>query len=321
MAYYSIFDKIQDADPIGTHKGSALMPCLSTLSKVLTELEGDLDLEATDPITLTKIALNASRIVRVAINHKIANESPESIAQVIRAIDFALRIYRGEVSSTQVRTYRINTPERLLKEPAIQKQDNVTWFACTPEKSRETALRIADANQGADILMIALAHGGIIAGMDVYLRYCEITKSSGSTIYGVRFSTQKSKDVVPQISELELEILKRVSRLRAPIIFDEDSASGATMREARKFFAQELGEVPQTEVNCGRGNIDPNKIQKTYRRITSSPAFKKLLEDATKSQVGSKLYPDLQIPKDFLNPVSSQKSREKIKLMTNSKLG
>lgn len=96
--------------------------------------------------------------------------------------------------------------------------------------------------------MIALAHGGIAAGMDVFLGYCDLT-ASDSLLYAVRFSTQKLLDQEPQLSAREHSVLIRMREQRQIVIFDEDSASGTTLRKARAYFA---GRVFLTDVQMAK---------------------------------------------------------------------
>ena len=90
------------------------------------------------------------------------------------------------------------------------------------------------------MLFIALAHGGIAAGMDTYLRYCDEIGSQNSTFYVVRYSSQKQKDTEPRLSAGEIEYLKKASEGRQVVLFDEDAASGNTITSAHKYFSNKV---------------------------------------------------------------------------------
>jgi hypothetical protein len=85
-------------------------------------------------------------------------------------------------------------------------------------------------------LFVALAHGGVAAGMDTYLRYCSETGENNSTFYVARFSTQKLSDIYPQLSPTEISYLQKQLRGKRPVLFDEDMSSGKTLDRAQKFF-------------------------------------------------------------------------------------
>lgn len=91
-----------------------------------------------------------------------------------------------------------------------------------------------------DILFVALANGGIAAGMDVFLRYCDMTKNSNSKFYAVRFSREKMKDREPQISKDEGRYLESIGHNKQIILFDEDSCSGKTIELARDFLVKNV---------------------------------------------------------------------------------
>jgi len=199
-----------------------------TLDDILTELE--------HPDVETR-ALHPPRIIRAAIDHKIRSPSHEAEQLVRHAIDAALNVYRHEYSSAgaRFRTHiQIDGLDDLLAQPIRQPDDSVTRDATHPQRSQKTAERIAQQAPG-DILFIALAHGGVAAGMDVYLRHCEAF-GENSIFYAVRLSTQKICDAQPQLSFTELNYLRSQAVGRQVVIFDEDKASGTTLSIANRYF-------------------------------------------------------------------------------------
>ncbi len=255
MQYYSIFDRIQDASAYSngakTFNDFGLMQYVGTLGLVLDSLEEDTKKIVPDSRTLVRTALNAARIVRAAIDNKVKNPNLESEILLIKALDLALEIYKGsENINDKIREFRKEADEKLLNKELIQTNDNVTWEALRPNRSIETARRIVDRHRGEDVMMVALAHGGVAAGMDVFLRYCDLSSSKGSILYTARFSTQKLGDKEPRVTEREAQALRQLKEGKSVIIFDEDICSGVTISQAVEFFRDKVfGEEVETEVN------------------------------------------------------------------------
>ncbi len=255
MEYYSIFDKIEDAsaqrDGRKVFEDFGQMRYSGTLESVLDTLERDISQTTPNSKTLVRIAFNAARIVRAAIDNKVSEKSAESELLLVEALDLAIEIYKNsDRAEDKIREFRKKVSKNLLGQIIFQRHDTATWEATAPHRSQETANRIADRQKGSDIMMIALAHGGVAAGIDVYLRYCDITKSEGSILYTVRFSTQKLGDKEPKLTEREKRALKGLGEERNVIIFDEDTCSGNTITSAQRFFREKVfGREVEAQVN------------------------------------------------------------------------
>lgn len=229
MVYYSLFDKLADSSAFGDGKSASniygkQMHYLGSLSEVLGQLEDDLASPLMQPTEIARVALNAPRLVRAAVDHKINHPCEESEALLEKALELALEIYRSSFDVVEkIRAFKASVttyaPD-LLTIALAQPDDKITWEATRPERSRITAARMGDAYQGRDLLMIALAHGGVAAGMDVFLRYCDLVKSEESDLYVVRFSTQKLGDKAPRLTYREIVRLKEGVGTRQPVIFD-----------------------------------------------------------------------------------------------------
>ena len=112
----------------------------------------------------------------------------------------------------------------------------MTWSSSAGNKSRETAERLAREVGGKDLLFIALGHGGIASGMDVFLRYKDYVQINDGFFYAIRYSQDKKGDPHPQMSEKETTILQNESRKRDVFVFDEDMGKYETMLKACSFF-------------------------------------------------------------------------------------
>jgi len=240
MVYHSLFDTIVAQDPT-FRAGFDRQKYQGTLDGVLTETDralcsGDREAHAVD------LALHAPRIIRAFVDYKIQHPSREDIELLLRdAIELGLDVYRGDSSAIErIRELKKRAKKsgngevltRTLKQPS----DLVTWNATHPSRSKRTAGDLITRANGEDVLFVALAHGGVAAGMDAYLRYCDEVKSEGSEFYVARFSTQKLGDLIPKLSPTEIAYLQELALGRQPVIFDEDRASGKTLDRAQQFF-------------------------------------------------------------------------------------
>jgi hypothetical protein len=114
--------------------------------------------------------------------------------------------------------------------------DSATEAGTRPESCKAAAELIAASSD--DILLVPLGGGGIVAGIQTFLYYRDMTHSDKSVLYPIRFSRNKSKDTVPQVSPAEEEYLKEaVGRGLKPVVLDEDTAFGYTLRNAKDHFS------------------------------------------------------------------------------------
>ena len=233
-----------------------------TLRDVLDNLEVEIaKIGRSDSVTF-----DAPRIIRATVDYKILHPSEETEQLVETAIKLALEIYRGSSKSkTKLREFRelvdLKHPQ-LLDAQLRQKEDGVTWKAMQREKSIETANELAEV--GGRVLFIALGHGGVAAGMDVFNDYCSVAKENeGSEFYVVRFSTQKAGDDQPQVTDNEIRALRNKSLGKRIIIFDEDIASGRTISKANEYFSRMFSRSVKTVTNMTiREALGPATLKK-----------------------------------------------------------
>ncbi|HLD01391.1 MAG TPA: hypothetical protein VJC10_00800 [Patescibacteria group bacterium] len=216
-----------------------------TLEQVLNDLEISFD-----PIL---VAVHPPRIIRAAIDYKVAHPESENALRLVRdATDLSLAFYRSETGArlcvSAFRELVQTVDEDLLTAPLIQKADSQTWDSSHPRHSSDTAVNLVSATKGTSIAFIALAHGGVMAGMDVFLRYCAKVKTE-SVFYPIRFSSFKQRDVVPQISSIEIAYLKNILGNKQLVLFDEDVSSGKTMGVAAHWFKTRLNTSVLTVAN------------------------------------------------------------------------
>jgi hypothetical protein len=189
-----------------------------------------------------QLALHPPRIIRAVVDYKVQNPTAPEIEFLLRdAIQLGLDVYQGNPNTAieieELRRRIIETGNQsLLGRELKQPSDQVTWNATNPARSRGTANNLVMNNGGNPVLFVALAHGGVAAGMDTYLRYCDETGENGSAFYVARFSTQKLRDIYPQLSPTEISYLQEQVLGKRPVLFDEDRATGKTLDRAQQFF-------------------------------------------------------------------------------------
>lgn len=203
-----------------------------TLREVLGRLESDAP-------TTNELRFGAPLVIRAAIDEKILHPSEDTVMIVDDAIKLALLIYqRSSETRGAIKHFRELIERhhpKLLDAPLEQKEDSITWRAMQEEDSLKTARRLVE--NGQDAMFIALAHGGVAAGMDVFLHYCNMTnRNNSSKFYVVRFSNRKLGDRQPQLTEYEIKALRTKAEGKRIIIFDEDTSTGCTIAKARDYF-------------------------------------------------------------------------------------
>ena len=240
MVYHSLFDRIAEADPT-FRRGFEQQKYQGTLDAVLDETGESLG-SRNNESGIIQLALHPPRIIRAVVDYKVQNPTAPEIEFLLRdAIQLGLNVYQGnpntEKEIDELRRKIIETGNQsLLGRELKQPSDQITWNATNPARSRGTANNLVMSTCGDPVLFVALAHGGVAAGMDTYLRYCDKTGENGSAFYVARFSTQKLRDISPQLSPTEISYLQEQLQGKKPVLFDEDRSSGKTLDRAQQFF-------------------------------------------------------------------------------------
>ncbi|MBI5393486.1 hypothetical protein HZA96_06475 [Candidatus Woesearchaeota archaeon] len=221
------------------------------LLTVLHKLEEDV-VSDKNKLTAAMLVLNAARIIRATIDYKINHSENPSLERYVKdAVELGLDIYKSSKNiSEKIQLFQKKILESdyhdLLSTRIQQKYDKTSWRACYPDYSKLSVAAMKSELQQKDVLFIALGHGGVIAGMDVYLRYCDAADYQDSVFYPVRFSPYKLKDEQPQIKQSERNAIITLANNRDIVLFDEDTASGETLKKANQFFKENL--FPQRRI-------------------------------------------------------------------------
>lgn len=186
------------------------------------------------------LVLGASRLVRGTMEYKIKNPSADAVSLVNSSVRAALGVYcgyniEGVVENFKQYLEKINSLD-VLDEVVNHKVDPVSWWASSGKFSNQSAKYLMDELEGKDAFFLLIGHGGVMSGLDVFLRYRKFSGSNGSIAYPVRFSMEKCGDIFPKVDGWELSYLGFASKDKPVVIFDEDISTGETISEADKFF-------------------------------------------------------------------------------------
>lgn len=127
------------------------------------------------------------------------------------------------------------TPEKLRSFIYTSDVDIYTYLASHPSRLKKLSEQIR--KKVSNPYLLSTAHGGILGGLSLSsLLNCDV--------YFLRFSKYKREDDSPIISSSDLrEIKKKLKKDKTLILFDEDLASGETIRK----FKEEIEEKVQKE--------------------------------------------------------------------------
>ncbi len=243
MVYNSLWNELSDESRFIEFLVKQMY--FGTLNDVLSETEEILDsgCKNTDSVQL---ALQAPRIIRGFIDYKIEFPLQKEAEPLLRdAIQLGLHIYKRDVVAIkeikELKRKIIHSKNKELLERKLEQPEcKVTLWATRPLASERTAKNLSSELNGKNVLFIALAHGGIAAGMDTYLRYCDFFNNKGSEFYVARCSIRKWHDDIPRVSANEIKYLRKLSLNRYPVIFDADVSTGHTLMRSCEFFREKV---------------------------------------------------------------------------------
>jgi len=177
------------------------------------------------------------RLLRAILDYKDITEDMDYVELVEWFLDVSIHLYNIDANTLEnLSSFVEKIDDILLKQDVFQKDDSESWISMDPYFSNKTAHKLTQELWHDDYIFITLWHGWIVLGIDVYLRLQESTPKSWY-IYPIRFSRIKHKDKTPKIGNIaELEYISKIIDGKTIIIFDEDSSSGNTLKQAREFF-------------------------------------------------------------------------------------
>lgn len=253
MTYNSLIDKLSKRVPIW----ESLIKSQyynGNLESVLSETENLLDKSKLSTQDLAKLIFHAPRIIRACIDYKVDNSAKEEIinktnknvymSYIQDSINLSLDIYSGKKIKNQILDFREKIRNQgntdLLYKKLFQGVDSVTLDATHPDDSIKSLELLTNQFKGSNLLFVSLAHGSIIPGIDIFLRYKNKTKNTNSIFYTVRFSNKKMDDQIPQLIPQEIKYLRNMSKNMNIVVFDEDVNTGKTLMIANNYFKENI---------------------------------------------------------------------------------
>ncbi len=238
-----------------------------TLESVLTDLESMKGINIGELDSRQKIIWGAPRIIRGVLDYKTTSplrNSQYNIPElVLTATQAVLDIYQNPLRiPTAVREVRDcflgnSMLDGILDMIVSQKSDDTTFDSTSPKYSNRTVDCLLNKFKGRNLLFIITAHGGVPAGLDVFLKYQSLSNDGDSIVYPVRYSKCKFNDLRPRLKQSEVEYLKHARGSRSVVIFDEDISGGGTIKGMKAFFSD--GIFPEKRVFI-TANFSENRV-------------------------------------------------------------
>ena len=256
MSYESLFDKLR-------HLDNLMMPLWSiavqeyTLNDVLSGLEMTMNEDDTAD-SITKRILFPSMIVSSLLDHKIASKYNTEMRRLFQdSVGMALQVYAQDDNAHNTlrdianRIYEYDNGSLGLKH--IRRHPDNYWIESSePERNHSTAMSLHSMAKGVPIFFISIAHESHCAGMDIFLRYDDMTGHL-SDYYPVRLSTRKWRDGGLRLSLAEAIMIKEHSENKIPVLFDIFRTTGRTLDIAQANY-EKMCPDKQPIVICNNDN-------------------------------------------------------------------
>ncbi|HPD80386.1 MAG TPA: hypothetical protein P5519_03850 [Spirochaetia bacterium] len=143
----------------------------------------------------------------------------------INSIELALALYAlSDTVQSKLEHFKKQVPDIITNFVYTSQPDAYTWKGSNPELIKKLADSIM--SKGRPSLIIGAAHGALMAGLVLAL-YLD------APLWFLRFSMFKRKDTGPVITEYDRTYLEHFKNADV-LVFDEDSASGQTLRILEK---------------------------------------------------------------------------------------
>ncbi len=148
-------------------------------------------------------------------------ERDEAFATLERSIALARAAYALDPAfGGLAAAYGSSLPHGIGGFVYTSRRDKYTWRAAEPAKVRALASSVLKA--GRPSLAIGAAHGAIMAGLF-------LAELLGCELWFLRFSMFKRNDAEPVVSARDERKIRSYGAGSGILVFDEDSASGATL--------------------------------------------------------------------------------------------
>ena len=277
MNYISLFDLLENHAPPessieyvpeqlskGLHYNGKLSSIIEGLQRALHEKE--------TVSALRRRILHPPRILRGLLDYRLEHPELDPEGDLVReTLDMTTATYRGEERTIGLLDkLQHHFPNNLLASRIKHRSDKVTAAMMSPHYTRLVTTDLRQATGDANILLLAMAHGGVATGLDLFLRYTDTTGNKNSTFYTTRFSTRKQGDETPRLLPAEATWLERQAEGRHIVIYDEDFCSGKTLAAAYRFFGSEM--FAEKPIILATNNTEPNTfMSRGYHSLDTRP--------------------------------------------------
>ena len=250
MTYKSLYNFIELKKKFQVYEGS--------LESILTDITRILGKKNKTKQDYTTLAFQSPRIIRALVDYKNKNPNHKDLLKLLRdGISVSLKIYQhydnpginGEILKLKTRIIQLGYGD-LLKTKLRQHYDQINLIVSKPELSQKAAKKLNKLVGTKKAIILVIGHGAINVGMDVFLRYQDLTHRNNLLFYVVRFSTspyKKYKDDVPQLTHAEIKYLQKQAKGKKIIIYDENSYTGTTIKNVVKYLSKNI--FPRHKIN------------------------------------------------------------------------
>ena len=267
MSYKSLFETAELTKELQVYHGS--------LSCIFNDVIEILKKKAKINRDYGVIVFHTQRIIRALVDYKEENPREVKLLELLRAgIATSLNIYRGYDNPNTINDVLklhqkiINIDESTLDRTVHQYTDDINLVASEPKFSEATAKKLYQMIGSEKAILFATGHGSIGVGLDVVLRFKELSGQRNLEFYPVRFSRSEYKgykDTIPRLTNAEIDYLREEIVGKRVIVFDENHNTGMNVRTVTKFISEKLGCEAEMIYNVNTGI--PGEWAELYNKL------------------------------------------------------
>jgi hypothetical protein len=249
VTYKSLYQTIELKKKFQIYKG--------TLDSIFDDLIKILNKENKSKKDLTILAFHSPRIIRALVDYKEDHPKDLRLLELLNeGISTSLEIYKHYDNSNTVETIiklrkdieKID-PD-ILRSKLQQHPDEINLVVSEPLFSQATVKKLQQIIGNEEAIMFAVGHGSLGIGLDIVLRYEELT-GRNLTYYPIRFSRSEYKgykDSKPCLTTAEIESLHNDVKGKKIIVFDENHNTGRNITTVAKFISEKVAQTHNVEI-------------------------------------------------------------------------
>jgi hypothetical protein len=267
-AYKSLFQTIELTKEFQIYDG--------TLDSIFNDIISILKKEIKSKRDYSILAFHSPRIIRALVDYKEDNPEDFRLIELLKeTISTSLDIYSEYDNSTSLkkvlglREEITKLDENILKRIVKQHPDDINLVVSDPRFSQATAKKLYDIIGNEKAIMFVVGHGGTGPGLDVILRYEELSGQSNLEFYPIRFSRSEHKgykDSKPCLTDAEIKYLQKEAIGKKVIVFDENHYSGKSVKTVAKFVSEEVAPDYKIEIIYNANTSVSGEWAEVYKR-------------------------------------------------------